>query len=76
MGQGVIHGDARKPVALETLIRLPQCSWNVRRGHRDPQNLFLGKCCAGAGHHHQADKKLLFEWANERLMLGFKRNRS
>ena len=74
MGQGVVHWDARKPVALETLIRLSQCPWNVCRGHRDPQNLFLGQGGTGTRHYHQSDKKLFLEWANEGLMLGFKRN--
>ena len=50
--QGIVHGDAGKPVALEALVRLTERAWNVCGGHADTQDFFLRR-----GGHRSGDRK-------------------
>ena len=49
--QGVVHRDAGETIALETLVRLTQCTWDVSGRHSNAQDFFLrrGRHCGAHG---------------------------
>lgn len=59
VGQGVIHGDPRKTVALEALIGLSQCSGNICCGHGNAKHFFLGHRRLNHSQSHCSDRRQL-----------------